>query len=89
MSASSQRSTSAGVVRMTGMALGWIGATIALASVVRKPKSSCSPSTGALFRAAHAAPGRPHAGESEEGPIFAQREPLRCLAGLRVGIFAK
>src|SRR5271166_844817 len=34
---------------MTGMALGWIGATIAFGSVVRKPNSSCSPSTGALF----------------------------------------
>src|SRR5271166_3540412 len=33
---------------VTGIALGWIGA-IALASVVRKPKSSCSPSTGALL----------------------------------------
>ena len=31
------------------MAFGWIGATIALASVVRKPNSSCSPSTGALL----------------------------------------
>src|SRR5208283_5912815 len=31
------------------IALGWIGATIALGSVVRKPNSSCSPSTGALF----------------------------------------
>src|SRR5271157_5179202 len=34
---------------MTGMAFGWTGATTELASVVRKPKSSCSPSTGALF----------------------------------------
>ena len=31
------------------MALGWTGATIALASVVKNPNSSCSPSTGALF----------------------------------------
>ncbi len=49
VSALSHRSTSAEVVRMTGMAFGWIGATIALASVVRKPKCSCSPSTGALL----------------------------------------
>jgi hypothetical protein len=28
------------------MALGWIGATTALASVVRNPNSWCSPSTG-------------------------------------------
>jgi hypothetical protein len=34
---------------MTGMAFGWMGATTALASVVRKPNSSCSPLTGALF----------------------------------------
>jgi hypothetical protein len=34
---------------MTGIALGWIGATIPLASVVRKPNNSCSPSMGALF----------------------------------------
>ena len=39
MSAPSHRSISAGVVSMTGMALGWIGATTALASVVRKPES--------------------------------------------------
>jgi hypothetical protein len=32
-----------------GMALGWIGATTAFASVVRKPNNSCCPSTGALF----------------------------------------
>ena len=31
------------------MALGWMGATMALASVVKNPNSSCSPSTGALF----------------------------------------
>jgi len=49
VSAASHWSTSAAVVRMTGMALGWIGATIALASVVRKPNSSCTPSTGALL----------------------------------------
>jgi len=41
--------TSAGVVRMTGMAFGGIGATTEFGSVVRKPKSSCWPSTGALF----------------------------------------
>src|SRR5208283_2152765 len=46
VSASSRSSTSA---RITGIALGWIGATTALASVVGKPNSSCSPSTGALF----------------------------------------
>jgi hypothetical protein len=45
----SHKSTSAGVVKMTGIALGWIGATIAFASVVRKPNKSCVPSTGALF----------------------------------------
>jgi hypothetical protein len=48
-SANSHKSTSSGVVRMTGMALGWIGATTAFASVVRKPNNSCCPSTGALF----------------------------------------
>src|ERR1700722_16505370 len=31
------------------MALGWMGAMMALASVVKNPNSSCSPSTGALF----------------------------------------
>ena len=31
------------------MALGWMGATTELASVVKNPNSSCSPSTGALF----------------------------------------
>ena len=48
-SAASQRPTSSGVVRMTGMAFGWIDATTALGAVVRKPNSSCSPSTGALL----------------------------------------
>ena len=48
-SANSHKSTSAGVVRMTGIAFGWIGATTAFASVVRKPNNSCCPSTGALF----------------------------------------
>jgi hypothetical protein len=48
-SAESQRSISPASVRTTGMAFGWIGATIALASVVRNPKSSCSPSIGALL----------------------------------------
>ncbi len=36
-------STSSGVIRMTGMAFGWIGATMAFASVVRKPSSSRDP----------------------------------------------
>ena len=31
------------------MALGWMGATMELASVVKNPNSSCSPSTGALL----------------------------------------
>ena len=31
------------------MALEWMGAMMALASVVKNPNSSCSPSTGALF----------------------------------------
>src|ERR1700722_5321936 len=31
------------------MALEWMGATMALASVVKNPNSSCSPSTGALL----------------------------------------
>ncbi len=48
-SASSQWSTSSGVVRIAGIALGWIGATTALASVVKKPNSWCSPSTVALL----------------------------------------
>ena len=49
VSPSSQRSNSSVVVMITGMALGWMGATTALASVVRNPNSSCSPSTRALF----------------------------------------
>jgi hypothetical protein len=32
------RFASAGIVRMTGMAFSWAGATIAFASLVRKPK---------------------------------------------------
>jgi hypothetical protein len=35
-----QRSTSSWVVRMTGMALGWIGATIAFGSLVKKANRS-------------------------------------------------
>jgi hypothetical protein len=45
VSASSQLSTSAEDVRMTGIAFGWIGATTALASLVQQ----CSPLIGALF----------------------------------------
>jgi hypothetical protein len=37
------------VVRITGMALGWMGATKESASVDKNPNSSCSPSTCALF----------------------------------------
>ena len=56
---SSHRSTSPGDVRMTGIALGWIGATIALASVVRKPNNSCCPYDRRALGPPGAAPGRP------------------------------
>jgi len=44
-----QVSICSAVVRITGMALGWIGATSAFASVVKKPYSWCSPSTALAF----------------------------------------
>ena len=45
----SQRSISARVVRMTGIALGWIGATTAFGSVVRKAKRSLVVSPSLTF----------------------------------------
>jgi hypothetical protein len=45
-----QRSTSSGVVRMTGMALAWIGATTAFASVVKKANRSLVVSPSLTFR---------------------------------------
>ncbi len=44
-----QASISVGVVRITGMAFGGIRPTVAFGSVVRKPKSKCSPVTWAAF----------------------------------------
>jgi hypothetical protein len=37
MARASRRLVSSSVVRITGMALGWIGSTMAFAAVVRKP----------------------------------------------------
>jgi len=48
VSASSHRSTSAGMVRITGIAFGRMGETMALTSITRKPKSSWAASIGAL-----------------------------------------
>src|SRR3954452_1897138 len=45
----SQVSISSGVVRITGMALGWIGATTAFASHVRKLNRRCSNSPSAFL----------------------------------------
>lgn len=43
-----QISRSSSLVRMTGMALGWMAATTALGSEVRKPNNSCRPGLGVL-----------------------------------------
>jgi len=48
VSASSHRSTSAGMVRITGIAFGRMGETMALTSITRNPKSSWAASIGAL-----------------------------------------
>ena len=77
-SAPSQASTSAGVVRITGIAFGWIGATIALASVVRNPNSSCCPSTGAL-RPSDAAPGRGPRKRRSACPQLARTKWASCV----------
>src|SRR5690242_5765791 len=37
---------SSGLVRITGIAFGWIAPTTSFALIVRKPKSVCSPATG-------------------------------------------
>ena len=87
-SAASHKSTSSGVVRMTGMALAMNRLDNRVSPVVRN-RSSCSPSTGALLWATHAAPWRPQASEGEQRPIVAQREPFWRLARLRVSVFAK
>ena len=82
VSASNQRSNSSGVVRMTRMALGWMCATIALASVVRKPNSRRSPSIGAVLgprtprqeahRPAKANKGRSSVGANQIGVLRGQ-----------------
>ena len=46
----SQRSTSARVFRMTGIAFGWIGATTAFGCLVRKAKRSFSVSPSLTLR---------------------------------------
>ncbi len=45
----SHASHSSGVVRMTGMAFGWIGATTWLRAQVKNESGWCSPSTGSAF----------------------------------------
>ena len=89
VSAVSQSSNAAGSVSTTGIALGWIGATIALGAAVRKANSSCSPSTGADFGPRSPAPAPPDAGEGEQRPAFVAGEPHRRLARLRIGVFAE
>src|ERR1700744_6491409 len=42
-------SRSSSVVRITGIALGWIGATTAFGTVVRNPQTSCGPGIGLDF----------------------------------------
>ena len=71
------------------MAFGWMGATTALASVVRKPEQLVIALNRRALRATHAAPGRPQAREGEQRPILAQREPRRRLARLGVRVLAK
>src|SRR6201982_3210239 len=44
-----QTSRSSSVVRITGIAFGWIGFTTAFACVVRKPYTSCGPGIGFDF----------------------------------------
>ncbi len=44
-----QTSNSSGLVKITGMAFGWMGATTPFGSDVRKAKSSCSPSRGVFI----------------------------------------
>jgi hypothetical protein len=68
------------VRRITRITFGWIGATMTLASVVRKPDRWCSPSRGLAFGAA---PGCPDAGEAQQRQALEAGEPCRRLAGLR------
>jgi hypothetical protein len=84
-SAASQRSTSAGVIRITGIAFGWIGAMVALASVVRKAKSSCSPSIGALLGPRTPRQGVHRPAKTNNGLA----SHFGALRGFFVGIFAK
>jgi hypothetical protein len=44
------RSRSSSVIRMTGIALGWIGSTMAFGVVVRKPWTRCGPRIGLVCR---------------------------------------
>jgi len=89
VSPSSQRSNSSIVVRITGIALGWTGATMALASVVKNPNSSCSTSTGALFGPRTPRQRVHNPANANSGRSSLSAEPCRRLARRRRRIFAE
>ena len=67
---------------MTGIALGWIGATIALASVVRKPNYSCCPTTGALLGPLAPRQGVHKPAKANSGLSSARANQIGVLRGL-------
>jgi hypothetical protein len=69
-------------IRITRMAFGWIGATTAFASVVRKPNSSCCPSTGALFGARTPRQGVQRPVKANKGRSWPRANHFGVLRGL-------
>ena len=70
------------VVRMTGIAFGWMGATTAFASVVRKPNNLCWPSTGALFGPLTPRQGVHRPAKANKRRSLSEGEPLRRLLAI-------
>ena len=74
-----QTSRSSSVVRITGIALGWIGSTTAFGVVVRKPIDVARTSHRLRLRAAVAFEDGPDAGKGEQRPVLVECEPYHVL----------
>ena len=67
------------MVRITGMAFGWIGSTTAFGDVVRNPVDLMRPWHRLRLRAAITVEHRPDAREGEQRPVLIQCEPHHVL----------
>jgi hypothetical protein len=80
MARASKTSRSSSVVRITGMAFGWMAPTSAFGSVVRNAKMSLAVSPSLTFPDRR--PVGPDAGEAGEGAGLVEREPDVAALGL-------